>query len=242
MTIRFVGTNYCGSQVQAPGFPTVQLAFQDALQEVLGERPDVKCCSRTDSGVHANRYCISFESDVAVPAGRLPIALNTKLPPDIRALEARLVPQGFHARYDCLKKRYIYKVWNSRIMDPFLYGRAHQFVRPIDTAALEQIAQVFVGTHDFEAMSSSKRDAEDTVRTVYEFHVTRRGELVTFSVTADGFLYNMVRIMVGTLLNAARGKLTAQEIEQVMRSKKRINLCMTAPAEGLYLDEVFYPL
>ncbi len=228
--------------MQAAGLPTVQSAFQDALAAVLGERPDVKCCSRTDSGVHANRYCISFASGVDVPTARLPIALNTKLPPDIRALEARTVPDAFHARYDCVQKRYLYQVWNSRIMNPFLYGRAHQFVRPINERALEEIAQVFVGTHDFEAMCSAKRDAENTVRTVSSFTVTRAGDLVTFAVTADGFLYNMVRIMVGTLLNAARGKLSGQEIGGILRSRQRVNLCATAPAEGLYLDEVFYDL
>lgn len=226
--------------MQAEGVPSIQSAFQDALQAVLGERPDVKCCSRTDSGVHANKYCISFATDVEVPCERFPIALNTKLPPDIRALRAEIVPDDFHARYDCVKKRYVYKVWNSRIMDPFLHGRALQFVRTIDEAALNDIAQIFVGKHDFEAMSSSKRDAEDTVRTVFDFSVTREGELVTFAVTADGFLYNMVRIMVGTLLSAARGKLNKEQIAEIINSKKRINLCMTAPAEGLYLDEVFY--
>ncbi len=223
------------------GLPTVQQAFQDALEAVLKERPDVKCCSRTDSGVHANRFCISFSADAQIRPDRLPIALNTKLPPDIRALAAQLVPPGFHARYDCLQKRYIYKVWNARIMDPFLVGRAHQFVQPIDVPALERIAQAFVGAHDFAAMSSAKRDAADTVRTVSEFKITREGALVTFSVTADGFLYNMVRIMVGTLLNAARGKLSRAEIERLLAAGTRTNLCATAPAEGLYLDAVFYP-
>ncbi|MEG0913423.1 MAG: tRNA pseudouridine(38-40) synthase TruA [Oscillospiraceae bacterium] len=239
MTISFVGTNYHGSQIQQNAV-TVQSEFQIALKKTIGSLPDIKCCSRTDSGVHANRYCISFSTECKIPVEKLPIALNTELPPDIRALSVRHVPDDFHARYDCVKKRYVYKVWNSKIMDPFMYGRALQFIRHIDEHKLNETAQIFVGTHDFEAMCSSKCDAESTVRTVYDFSVTRENELVLFSVSADGFLYNMVRIMVGTLLSCARGKLSTEDIKNVLNTKKRINLCMTAPSEGLYLDDVIY--
>ena len=239
-TLRFVGTAYHGSQIQANAH-TIQAQFQQSLAEVVGESPDVKCCSRTDSGVHANRYCISFHSGCGMDPRSFVIALNTKLPHDIRAIECRIVPEDFHARYDALRKRYLYRVWNERIMDPFLYGRAMQFIPPIDADALHETAQVFVGTHDFAAMCGAKSKVESTVRTVYDFSVSRKGSEVQFTVSADGFLYHMVRIMVGTLLNAARGKLDKGSILKILESGQRVNLCATAPAEGLYLDEVIYP-
>ncbi len=239
-TIRFLGTRYHGSQIQANAH-TVQAQFQQSLAEATGERPDVKCCSRTDAGVHANRYCISFHSQCGIAPDRLVAALNTKLPPDVRALECRFVPEDFHARYSALRKRYLYRVWNGRIMDPFLYGRAAQFIPYIDAPALHETAQVFVGTHDFAAVCGAKSRVESTVRTIYDFSVVREGSEVRFSVSADGFLYHMVRMMVGALLNAARGKLDKRSILELLESGRRSNLCPTAPAEGLYLDEVIYP-
>ncbi len=207
---------------------------------VLGTQPDIKCCSRTDSGVHANMFCISFKTDAQISAAKLPLALNDSLPLDIRAVTAQEVPQDFHARYSAVSKKYIYLVYNSHIMDPFLEGRALRFPVPIDAAALNSAAQAFVGKHDFRGFCSIKTDAESTVRTVNDFSVTREGSLVTFSVSADGFLYNMVRIMVGTLLNVARGKLTRLDIEQILLSGERLNVCATAPACGLYLDDIRY--
>ncbi len=170
------------------------------------------------------------------------MALNTALPEDVRAISARIVPDDFHARYSCKRKRYDYLVCNARVLDPFLYSRALLFPKHIDERLLDETAQAFVGTHDFRAFCSIKTDAESTVRTVYDFSVTREGELVRFSVCADGFLYNMVRIMVGTLLNCARGKVDAQYIASALESGRRTNLFATAPACGLYLQDVIYDL
>lgn len=239
VTLRFVGTRYGGSQIQKNA-PTIQGEFQKALKSVLGELPDVKCCSRTDSGVHANRFCISFKTDAAIDVKKLPLALNDRLPVDIRAFSAKAVPEDFHARYSAVSKKYIYKVYNSYIMDPFLEGLALRFPAGIDEKVLDSAAQAFVGTHDFKGFCSSKTDAESTVRTVYSFSVTRSGALVTFAVSANSFLYNMVRIMVGTLLNVARGKLTRADIERILASGERENVCATAAACGLYLDEISY--
>lgn len=236
-----MGTAYGGSQVQNNA-PTIQGEFQQALKQVLGELPDVKCCSRTDAGVHANQFCISFHTEKTVELRKLPLALNNYLPRDIRVMCARNVPQDFHARYSCLGKEYVYKIYNRSVMDPFFEGRAHQFYVPINEKELDEIAQVFVGRHDFAAFCCRRTDQTDTVRTVSHCRVERKGDLVTVRVAADGFLYNMVRIIVGTLLNAARGKLTAADIRRIMDSKKRENLCATAPANGLYLNEVYYDL
>lgn len=171
---------------------------------------------------------------------KLPLALNDRLPLDIRAVSARTVSEDFHARYSAVSKKYIYRVYNSHIMDPFLEGRALRFPVLIDEKALNETAQAFVGEHDFRGFCSSKTDAESTVRTVFDFSVKRDGESVTFSVSANGFLYNMVRIMVGTLLNCARGKLTKADIEEILASGERRNACATAPACGLYLEDICY--
>lgn len=190
--------------------------------------------------MHANKFCISFKTEARINVSKLPLALNDSLPLDIRAVSAREVEDGFHARYSAVSKKYIYKVYNSHIMDPFLEGRALRFPAPIDEKAVNDAAKAFIGKHDFRGFCSIKTDAESTVRTVSNFTVTREGALVTFSVSADGFLYNMVRIMVGTLLNVARGKLTKADIESILESGKRQNVCATAPACGLYLDDIRY--
>lgn len=239
VTIRFVGSAYHGSQIQANAV-TVQHVFQGALRSVLGSLPDIKMCSRTDAGVHAERYFVSFKTENPIRLDKLTLALNAKLPSDIAALESREVSEGFHARYSAKEKTYIYRVYNSRVMDPFLHDRAAQFIPHIDEGRLNEIAQSYVGEHDFRAFCSIKTDVESTVRTVSEYKVTRAGDIVEFTVTADGFLYNMARVMVGALLNAARGKLVSADIERALETGERTNLLATAPACGLYLADVKY--
>ncbi len=239
LTLSFVGTGYHGTQIQANAH-TVQAELQRALKRLLGSLPDIKCCSRLDAGVHAREFTVSFKREGVPADASVVAALNAALPPDIRVLSSRRVPDGFHARYSARGKSYRYLVADSRVLDPFLYGRALRFGGHIDEAELERTAQVFVGAHDFRAFCSSKTDAGDTVRTVSRFSVTRAGDLVRFDVTADGFLYNMVRVMVGTLLNAARGKVGAEDIASALESGVRTNLFATAPAEGLYLVKVIY--
>lgn len=169
------------------------------------------------------------------------MALNMFLPDDIRVFSAQIVPADFHARYDCISKKYIYLVYNHTVMDPFYNGRAHRFTPHIDEQALGGVAAAFVGTHDFGAFCNIRtKTPDDTVRTVSECSVRRQGDLVLFTVAADGFLYNMVRVIVGTLLNAARGKLGRADVEALLAAGRRTNLCATAPACGLYLDDVIY--
>lgn len=239
LTLSFVGSRYHGTQIQSNAC-TVQSELQRALKELFGALPEIKCCSRLDSGVHAREFTVSFKRDGAPDDASVVSALNTLLPPDIRVLASRRVPLDFHARYSARGKSYRYLVYNSRVMDPFLYGRALMFVPPIDERSLGATAKAFVGTHDFKAFCSSKTDAADTVRTVSDFTVTREGSTVSFDVTADGFLYNMVRVMVGTLLNSARGKVTREDIASALESGVRTNLFATAPAQGLYLQRVIY--
>lgn len=233
------GTGYLGFQVQ-PGGITICEAVQDAIERIFGVRYDVKGCSRTDSGVHANRYCLNFRTDSDLPAWRIKRGLNAVLPGDIAVLEAEDAPEEFHARYSCKGKRYVYKIWNSEVRNPFLTGLTYHYFRPIDLERARQVCGVFVGTHDFAAFCGSKNTKEDTVRTIYACDMRRSGDLVEFFVEGDGFLYNMVRILVGTVLAVNENRLDVRDLPRMMELGVRRVECRTMPACGLYLDEVFY--
>ncbi|MBP1578053.1 MAG: tRNA pseudouridine(38-40) synthase TruA [Oscillospiraceae bacterium] len=241
VTLKFDGRAFHGWQVQKNA-PTVMQAFQDALQEVIKERLDVKGCSRTDSGVSARQYCVSFKTECAIPCEKLVIALNTKLPKTIAATACREVEEDFHARYSSKGKRYCYRILNADIRDPFLEGFSLHcpYPKSLDAEFLNRQAQGFVGTHDFKAFQNSGTVIEDTVRTIYSCEVVRKGDMLEFTVCGDGFLYNMVRIMAGTLLDIAKGALPADSIPEIIASCDRARAGTTAPAQGLMLEEVFY--
>lgn len=240
LTLAFDGKNYHGWQVQQNAV-TVQEVFQKALQKIVGETVDIKGCSRTDSGVHANMYCVSFKTSSRVPTQKFPAALNKFLPQDIAITNCEEVPLDFHARYSCVSKEYIYKVWNTPIRNPFLNGYAFHYWYPLDVKLLNEAANEFIGTHDFSAFcTQDKREKQNTVRTVKNFEVLRREDLVIFCVEADGFLYNMVRIMVGTLLHVAMGKINKNNIKDIILSKDRKMAGPTAVPCGLYLNRVRY--
>ncbi len=240
LTISYRGTDLHGWQIQDNAV-TVQEVFQNALYEIIHERPDIKGCSRTDSGVHANMYCVSMKITHPISEDRLMMAMNRYLPMDVVVTSAREVDDDFHARYSCTGKEYVYKVWNSRVRNPFLNGLALHYRYDIDVEALNREAQAFVGTHDFTSFCTlDKREKGDFTRTVEYFRVERSGDLVTFTVAADGFLYNMVRIMVGTLLAVQQGRIPSDSIADIIKSENRKKAGPTAPACGLYLNRVFY--
>lgn len=239
ITISFDGTNYHGFQVQKNALSVCEV-FQDALESVIGERCDVKGCSRTDAGVHAKMYCLSIRTKKNIPCEKLVLALNHKLPEDIAVLEVREAAPDFHARYSCKGKQYVYKIRNSAVKDPFSPKLAYRYAYPIDADMLHREAQDFLGMHDFASFRSIKSDVEDTVRTITEFTVKRCGDEVLFTVTGDGFLYNMVRIMVGTLVFIAMAKREKGSIPSIIAAKDRNAAGKTMPACGLYLNKVFY--
>lgn len=239
LTLSYAGTRYHGFQVQKNALSVCEV-FQNAVEHVLGTRYDVKGCSRTDSGVHARMYCVSMKTSEDIPCEKLVRALNHVLPDDIAVLSATQVGDDFHARYSCKGKQYVYQIHNSRIRDVFSPNLAYRYGYPLDEDMLDFEAQGFVGTHDFAAFCSAKSDAEDTVRTITEFRVTRQGELVLFTVSGDGFLYNMVRIMVGTLMFIAMGKIQKGSVPGIIESKDRGRAGKTMPACGLYLNKVYY--
>lgn len=240
MSLRYDGTNYHGWQVQKNAV-TVQEVFQGALARLLGEDVDIKGCSRTDAGVHANMYCVSAKIDSKIPCDRLKMALNRFLPRDIAVTGAVEVPLEFHARYSCSGKEYVYKIWNEPVRNPFWHGRAFHYWYHLDVEKLDSAAKNFIGTHDFTSFCTlDKRNPENMVRTVKAFSVERNGGLVEMRVTADGFLYNMVRILVGTLLRVAMGRIEPQDIPGIILAKDRAKAGPTAVAHGLYLNRVFY--
>ena len=242
LKLAYDGTNYCGFQVQ-PNGRSVAAAFQDALEAVLGCRPDIKGCSRTDAGVHALGFMLNFHADTRIPAAKLPLALNQHLPPDIRALEAQVVPDDFHARYAAHTKTYLYRIHNSQIDSPFAARYYTKVPGRLDADRMQQAAQYFVGKHDFLALCASGSSAAahgDTVRTITACDVQRRGDDIDITVTADGYLYNMVRILAGTLCEAGAGRLAPEAVPGILASRDRKNAGPTLAAKGLFLKSVDY--
>jgi len=239
LTLRFDGAPFCGWQSQ-PNGPTVQDALEQAILRVTGESVRVTGCSRTDAGVHARQFVCNFHSETKIPCERLPAALNYYLPEQIAVLGCFEAAPGFNARFDCRAKTYRYHIHNAPVHDPFLLRRALLEPLPLDEAVLAREAAAFIGTHDFTSFCAAGGSAKTTVRTVSRFDVLREGEEIYFFVRADGFLYNMVRIMAGTLLEIAKGRLPQGSIPEIIEARDRSRAGFTAPAEGLMLWEVEY--
>lgn len=240
LTISYDGKCFHGWQIQQNAY-TVQEAFQTALQKIIGDGFDIKGCSRTDSGVHANQYCVSVKTAHPIPCERLKAALNRWLPLSVAVHNCKEVDGDFHARYSCKSKEYIYKIWNSEVRNPFLDGYALHYRYPLDEKLLNRAAQAYVGRHDFTSFCTlDNREQTDMERHVFAFSVTRDGDMVTMRVEADGFLYNMVRIMVGTLLRIAQGKIPPDGIPAIIEQCDRQFAGPTAQACGLYLNRVNY--
>lgn len=239
LQISYNGSAYHGWQVQDNAV-TVQEKLQDAIEAVFGAREDVKGCSRTDSGVHANSFFCNFRSERNIPTEKIPSALNVNLPMDIAVKKCTEVPLDFHARYDCKGKEYVYKIWNSNERNPFYNNLYYHYKYSIDADILDQEAKAFKGEHDFSSFCAAGGSVEDKVRTVYDFCVKRQGDEVLFIVSGNGFLYNMVRIMVGTLLEISSGKIQQGKISEIIEAKDRSKAGFTVPPQGLYLNEVYF--
>lgn len=237
--IKYDGSSFHGWQIQPNGI-TVQQCLKDAFYEIFRQNVTVNGCSRTDAGVHANEFCFSVRLETQMPEERIIHAINAKMPDSAKVYACCEAGSDFHARFDCKGKEYIYRVLNTQYPDPFLRDRAYHYKYPLDEEMLHKEAKAFIGTHDFAAFCASGSSVESTERTIYDFSVKREGNEVVFSVSGDGFLYNMVRIMVGTLIDISRGKIEAGSIPQIIESRDRMGAGVTAPACGLYLNKVFY--
>ena len=239
LTIRYDGTEYHGWQVQKNAL-TVQEVLQNAIEKLFGSRLDVKGCSRTDTGVHANMYCVSFFAPFYPGEYHTVSALNRFLPNDIKAYACKEVSVDFHARYHCVGKEYIYRIYNGKYDNPFYDKYSFHYKYKMDENELNRAASYFEGTHDFAAFCSAGSDVEDTVRTIYRCEVTREGEEVLIRICGDGFLYNMVRIIAGTFIDVAKGKTKADDIPLIIKSKSRSSAGKTLAAKGLFLNKVYY--
>ena len=239
LRLRYDGSRYHGWQVQKNAI-TVAQTMEEALAKVCGERVKLTGCGRTDAGVHALRYCANFHSDCTVPVDRMPLAVNSRLPDDIAVVDAVEVPDDFNAIGSCVKKEYVYKILNSRIPDPFLADRVCFYPQRLDISLMQAAARAFEGTHDFKAVRSEGTQTKTTVRTVYWCRAEKDGDLITVSICANGFLYNMCRAMVGTMVYASYGKLIPEEIPALLEKPDRRLTGPTMPPQGLYLNRVWY--
>ena len=248
LKIKYDGTNYAGYQVQNNA-PTIQSELNKAAMDLFGVRCDITGCSRTDAGVHAHCFCATVQEhscedlNTNIPAERIPQALNVRLPDDIAVYHASFVQSDFHARYSVKAKTYEYRILNSPYKDPFEVNKAYHFTKHIDDVALQNMklaAEKLCGKHDFTSFMATGSKITDAVRTVYFCDVNRFGDVITVRISADGFLYNMVRIICGTLIEVAKGNISSSEIDRIISACDRKFAGSTLPADGLYLVDVEY--
>ena len=248
LKISYLGTAYSGYQAQKNGV-SVQQMLNQATRKLFGCDCDICGCSRTDRGVHANEFCLTVCEhgkcylNTSISTDSIVRALNVYLPDDISVFSAEWKDEDFHARYNVSRKEYVYRIYNSDIRSPFEVNRALQYGRHIDDNMLQRMADAakfLEGKHDFSSFMASGSKVTDAQRTVFKTNVVRDSDVICFYICADGFLYNMVRIIVGTLLEVAEGKKNPEDIPQILESRNRTMAGRTAPAEGLYLNRVFY--
>ena len=223
LKLRYDGSRYHGWQVQKNEISVCQTVEQ-AVEATCG-KAHVIGCGRTDAGVHANRYCANFRTESTIPIERIPLAINSRLPMDIAVLDAVEAPEDFNAIGSCIKKEYIYRIHNTQ---------------RLDLDRMKKAAEAFVGTHDFKAVRSVGTETKTTVRTVHWCDVSKQENLITVAICADGFLYNMCRAIVGTLVYASYGKLEPEEIPALLELGDRRLTGPTMPPQGLYMNRLWY--
>lgn len=239
LTIEYDGSAYCGWQRQLNG-PSVQQKVEEALFKVTGERIGITGASRTDAGVHALGQRAHFDMESAIPADKVPFALNTRLPRDIRVTAGREVDGRFHARFDAAGKEYGYLIYNRRHPSALLRDlSAHVSVR-LDECAMERACRHLPGTHDFAAFQAAGGTAKTTIRRIDSVSVGRQGDEIRLVIYGTAFLYNMVRIIAGTLIYVGQGRLPEDVFARAIETGDRLQLGPTAPPQGLCLNRVDY--
>ena len=239
LTVSYDGTAYCGWQRQDNG-NTVQEELERALEKALGIPTPVTGASRTDAGVHALGQRAHFDAQTTIPADKFPFVLNRFLPPDIRVTEGMQVADDFHARFCTKNKTYTYRIHNARHPSALYRNLTAHVPVPLDEKAMHEAAQTLVGTHDFAAFAAAGGSAKTTIRTIEAISVTRNLDEITLVVRGNAFLYNMVRIIAGTLIYIGQGKLDAGCFERALSTGNRLELGITAPPQGLELTRVCY--
>ncbi|MBQ6848006.1 MAG: tRNA pseudouridine(38-40) synthase TruA [Clostridia bacterium] len=239
LTLSYNGTAYHGWQTQ-PNNVTVQEVLESALFNILGKKTIVVGCSRTDAGVHAKMFCCHLDCEENIPLTAFTRGLNSILPQDIAVIDAKEVNSDFHARYCASGKTYIYNILNSNQSDPFLAPFVWRIERPLNLELMNEFCEKIIGEHDFYGFSSSGRTVENTVRTVTDCKVYRENNFVRLEITANGFLYNMVRIITGTAAEVGIERLNPDCADKVFETKLRNIAGVTAPPNGLFLERVYY--
>lgn len=237
--LSYDGTAYHGWQTQRNA-SSVQQTVTEALTSLLGQDVSVSGVGRTDAGVHARRYVANFHGTHTIPMDRLPFAINAHLPMDIAVSGAALVPDDFDARFNCTRKEYTYLIAPGKIRDPFAVSRSYFYPYSLDVDAMQQAAQYFIGKKDFAAVRSVGTPVKSTVREIFTCSADAVGALVRIRVSADGFLYNMVRAISGTLLYAGQGKFRPEDIARILASCDREQAGPTLPPQGLYMTRLWY--
>lgn len=239
LTIAYDGTNYCGWQIQPNGI-TVEEVLNKALQKLTGEDVQVIGASRTDSGVHALGNVAVFDTETTIPPERIMMALNQKLPEDIVITKSEEVALDFHPRYCDCTKTYEYHIINTRIPDPTRRLTNYFVSYPLNLEHMREAASYLVGEHDFVSFCNVRTDVENTIRTITALDILQNGNEITIRITGNGFLYNMVRIIVGTLIRVGRGFYGPEKVKEILEAKDRKAAGVTAPAHGLVLKEIYY--
>lgn len=239
LTIAYDGTNYCGWQIQPNGI-TVEEVVNKALQKLTGEEIQVIGASRTDSGVHALGNVAVFDTETTIPPERISYALNQRLPDDIVIVKSEEVASDFHPRYCDCSKTYEYHILNTRIPIPTKRLTNYFVSYELDIDKMRQAASYLVGEHDFVSFCNVRTDVEDTVRTITELEILKNGEEIMIRISGNGFLYNMVRIIVGTLIRVGRGFYEPEKVKEILAAKDRKAAGVTAPPHGLMLVEIRY--
>ena len=239
LTIEYEGTSYLGWQRQPQGM-TIQQALEEAIRQVTGVMPQVIGASRTDAGVHARGQAANFKTDSAIPVERLQGALNALLPRDIAVADAEEVPDDFNCRFSAKSKLYQYTIWNQRVRPAMDRNFCWHLRWPVEIEPMQAASASLLGEHDFAAFQSANAQSETTVRTILRADWELCAPRLTFAVEGNGFLYNMVRALVGTLVEVGRGKITAEEFKKILESRDRTLAGRTAPARGLCLMCVRY--
>ena len=239
LTVAYDGTNYCGWQIQPNGI-TVEEVLKKTIEKLTGEKVTVLGASRTDSGVHALGNVAVFDTESRIPAERFSYALNQKLPRDITVVESREVPLTWHPRYQNSRKTYEYRIINAPVLYPTerLYNCFVSF--PLDVEKMREGAACLTGEHDFASFCCIRTGAKSTVRTITDLEIFQEGEYITIRVTGTGFLYNMVRIIAGTLIRVGRGFYEPEKVQELLEGRVRTREAVTAPPEGLFLIKIAY--
>jgi tRNA pseudouridine38-40 synthase len=238
ITVQYNGKNYCGWQSQ-PDSVGIQCAIENAFYAITKENIKVIGSGRTDSGVHALGQVANFTTDSSISADKIPNALNAKLPKDISVVEAEDVDEDFHARYSAKRKCYRYMIHNNRYRNPIVSGISYQVKYDLDFDKMVRESKSLIGTHDYKGFMSSGSQVKSTVRTIYDLRLEKNEDMIVLEIEGNGFLYNMVRIIVGTLVDIGRGRIS-EPLSEVIESKDRGMSGHTAPACGLFLKKVFY--